>query len=65
MFADPRSPPERHRFVVATEDLSRADPVPAILAWLRAHPAVTAALGGPDRVGAYSEEPYPRLRVAY
>ncbi|MEU4703394.1 hypothetical protein [Nonomuraea dietziae] len=49
---------------MATEDLSRADPVPVILAWLRAHPAVTAALSGPDRVGAYSEEPYPRLRVS-
>uniref|UniRef100_UPI003F4960C5 hypothetical protein n=1 Tax=Streptosporangium sp. CA-235898 TaxID=3240073 RepID=UPI003F4960C5 len=43
--------------------LADADPVPVVLAWWAAHSALTAELGGPGRVGAYSEEPYPRLRA--
>ncbi|MER6830932.1 hypothetical protein ABT352_33400 [Streptosporangium sp. NPDC000563] len=43
--------------------LADADPVPLVLAWLREHEALATVLGGPGRVGAYSEPPYPRLRV--
>lgn len=47
----------------AAEDLARADPLPPILTWLSNSAAVTSALGGSGRVGAYSERPFPRLRV--
>lgn len=43
--------------------LARADPVPRILAYLAAHPDVTAALGGAGRVSSRNEPPYPHLRV--
>ncbi|GHE31577.1 hypothetical protein GCM10017673_37900 [Streptosporangium violaceochromogenes] len=46
-----------------TLSLADADPVPAALTWLQNHGPLADALGGPDRVGAYSEPPYPRLRV--
>ena len=45
------------------DDLARADPLPRVLSWLAAHPAVTAELGGAGRVGAVNEPPYPRLRL--
>lgn len=34
-----------------------------MIEWLGTHPEVTAALGGPGRVNAVNEPPYPRLRV--
>lgn len=46
-----------------TSGLADADPLPRVLAWLEGHAAVTAALGGPGRVGARNEAPYPRLRL--
>ncbi|MFI6541519.1 hypothetical protein ACIBHY_54335 [Nonomuraea sp. NPDC050547] len=48
--------------MAGVEDLADADPLPVVLGWLEAHPAVLTALG-PDRVGGYSIPPYPRLRV--
>lgn len=48
---------------MAVDDLARADALPRVIDWLSAHSAVTAALGGPGRVSAYNEPPYPRLRV--
>ncbi|MEU4231183.1 hypothetical protein AB0F17_43400 [Nonomuraea sp. NPDC026600] len=48
--------------MAGVEDLADADPLPVVLSWLTTHPAVLAELG-PDRVGAYSIPPYPRLRV--
>lgn len=42
-------------------DLSDVDPVRIARAWLLQRPVVTAALGGPDRVGPYNEPPYPRV----
>ncbi|MEW9530760.1 hypothetical protein [Microbispora sp. NPDC049125] len=48
---------------MGADDLARAHPLARVLAWLSSHPAVTAALGGPGRVGLYNEPPYPRLRV--
>ncbi|MFG1976999.1 hypothetical protein ACGFJC_47370 [Nonomuraea fuscirosea] len=44
--------------------LEDADAVPPLIAWLSAHPDMTAALGGPGRVDGEHEPPYPRLRVA-
>ncbi|MFI9845100.1 hypothetical protein ACIHFD_49335 [Nonomuraea sp. NPDC051941] len=44
--------------------LADADAVPPVIAYLAAHPAVTAALGGPGRVGGDNAPPYPRLRIA-
>lgn len=46
---------------MATADLAAADPLAAARTWLLSHPAVTAALGGPDRVGRRNEPPYPRI----
>ncbi|MBG0818740.1 hypothetical protein [Planomonospora sp. ID82291] len=43
--------------------IADADPIPAAIARLSADPALTAALGGPGRVGADHVPPYPRLRV--
>ncbi|MFD9947705.1 hypothetical protein ACFWYW_46435 [Nonomuraea sp. NPDC059023] len=43
--------------------LPDADPLPPVIAHLTGHPAVTAALGGPGRVGDGNDPPYPRLRV--
>lgn len=48
---------------MAVDDLARADPLPRIISWLSAHPALSAELGGAGRVGAFNEPPYPRLRV--
>lgn len=48
---------------MAASDLVYADPLPRIVAWLGAHPVVTAALGGAGRVGADNRPPYPRVRV--
>lgn len=39
--------------------LTEADPIPITRAWLLASPLVTEALGGPDRVSAHNEPPYP------
>lgn len=36
--------------------------MPTVISWLSGHAEVTAILG-PGRVGAYSEPPFPRLRV--
>lgn len=44
--------------------LEDADAVPPVIAYLSAHPDVTAALGGSGRVGGEHEPPYPRIRVA-
>lgn len=44
-------------------DLARADPLPAVIAWLDAHPAVAGELGGTGRVAGTNEPPYPRLRL--
>ncbi len=44
-------------------DLVAADPLPRALAWLSAHPDLTAEIGASGRVGAYNEPPYPRLRI--
>lgn len=48
---------------MAAEDLADAHPLPRVLAWLSGHPAVTAALGGPGRVGRVNTPPYPRIRL--
>lgn len=48
---------------MSAEDLARADPLPRVLSWLSAHPAVTAVLGGVGRVGAFNEPPYPRIQL--
>ncbi|MDB4873234.1 MAG: hypothetical protein JWL97_4238 [Gemmatimonadales bacterium] len=50
---------------MAVEDLADADPLPRVLAWLNAHPTLTAALGGPGRVDALNEAPYPRIRFTH
>jgi hypothetical protein len=42
-------------------NLAAADGLAAARVWLLSHPAVTAALGGPDRVGPRNVPPYPRL----
>ncbi len=44
-------------------DLSAADPFAVVIAHLRAHPAVTAAFGGPDHVSGLVEAPWPHVRV--
>lgn len=49
--------------MTAAGDLPRADPMPRMLAWLNTHLAVAEALGGPDRVDANNQPPYPRVRV--
>lgn len=43
--------------------LHTADPVAALLSWLRAHPGVVAAFGDAARVSGRNEAPYPRLAV--
>ncbi|GIH95438.1 hypothetical protein ACFFMN_23010 [Planobispora siamensis] len=43
--------------------LARADPIPRVITHLSEHPEVTAALGGPGRVGLDNVPPYPRLRI--
>lgn len=48
---------------MALLDIARADPMPRVIAWLNAHPAVTQALGGAGRVSARNAPPYPCLRV--
>uniref|UniRef100_UPI003F49A5E7 hypothetical protein n=1 Tax=Nonomuraea sp. CA-251285 TaxID=3240002 RepID=UPI003F49A5E7 len=48
---------------MSVEVLPGADPLGRVVGWLLAHPAVTAALGGPDRVSADNEGPYPHLQV--
>lgn len=48
---------------MAVDDLALADPLPRVMSWLGAHSAVTAALGGAERVGMFNEPPFPRLRV--
>ncbi|MEU8540909.1 hypothetical protein AB0C52_13130 [Streptomyces sp. NPDC048717] len=48
-----------------SRDLAAADPVSALLPWLQQHPAVTAALGGPDRVSGIPEAPWPHLRISH
>ncbi|MFI6686602.1 hypothetical protein [Streptomyces sp. NPDC050485] len=45
--------------------LADADPVSAVLAWLRTHPRTADALGGPGRVSGIAEAPWPHLRVAH
>lgn len=44
--------------------LAAADPVAAMLAWLRAHPAVLAEFGEAARISGRNESPYPRLAVS-
>lgn len=44
-------------------DLSDADPLPRLISWLNADPAVTGLLGGTDRVGYHNEAPFPRIRL--
>lgn len=39
------------------------DPVPLVLEWLRAHPAVLDELGGPDHISGLKEDPFPHLEV--
>jgi hypothetical protein len=46
---------------MATADLAAADGLAAARTWLLSHPDVTAALGGPGRVGSRNEPPYPRV----
>ncbi|MFB6525251.1 hypothetical protein [Streptomyces sp. NPDC056399] len=46
-------------------NLASTDPVSALLPWLQQHPAVTAALGGLDRVSGIAEAPWPHLRVSH
>ncbi|MER5301303.1 hypothetical protein ABT039_17775 [Streptomyces lasiicapitis] len=46
-------------------ELANADPVSALLAWLRQHPRVAAALGGPGRASGIAEAPWPHLRVTH
>ena len=47
-----------------TGALSLADPVAALISWLRAHASVVAEFGSADRVSGLNEAPYPRLMVA-
>lgn len=47
----------------AAEHFAAADPLPAVLEWLRQHPAITAAFGGPDHVSGVMEAPWPHLCV--
>lgn len=42
---------------------SDVDPVVVVLEWLRAHPAVTDLLGGPEHVSGIYEDPWPHLVV--
>lgn len=44
-------------------DLVDADPAAVVIAYLSSHPAVTEALGGPGRISAKNEPPYPHLGV--
>lgn len=44
-------------------DITGADPIPRVIAWLDAHPAVTAALGGSGRISALNVPPYPCLMI--
>jgi len=48
---------------MSAADLAAADGLAAARAWLLSHPGVTAALGGPDRVGPRNEPPFPRVRL--
>ncbi|WP_433542089.1 hypothetical protein ACQP10_38025 (plasmid) [Streptosporangium sandarakinum] len=47
-----------------TSRLADADPLGRIIPYLGGHPAVTAELGGPERVGPDNKPPYPRLLVS-
>jgi hypothetical protein len=47
-----------------TTALSLADPVAALITWLRAHATIVAQFGSADRVSGLNEAPYPRLMVA-
>lgn len=51
--------------MAAPYELADADPVSAVLSWLRSHPQVAEALGGQDRVSGISEAPWPHLRVTH
>lgn len=44
-------------------DVVDADPAAVVIAYLNAHPDVEAALGGPGRISAKNEPPYPHLGV--
>jgi hypothetical protein len=44
--------------------LHTADPVAALLSWLRGHAGVTAALGDAAHISGRNEPPYPRLLIA-
>lgn len=46
---------------MAYQDLVDVDVLAEAIAHLGAHPALTAALGGPGRVGGENVPPYPRL----
>lgn len=45
-------------------DLAAADPIAAMLAWLRQHPRVLAEFGDASRVAGTNEAPYPRVMVS-
>lgn len=47
----------------AAEQFAAADPLPVVLAWLRQHPTVLAAIGGPEHISGVMEAPWPHLRV--
>ena len=44
--------------------LHTADPVAALLSWLRGHTGVTAAFGDASHISGRNEPPYPRLLIA-
>lgn len=45
-------------------DLSTADPITAVLAWLRRHPRVLAEFGGAEYISGANEAPYPHVRIS-
>lgn len=49
---------------MSIEALAGADPIGRARDWLLGHASVTAALGGPDRVSATNEGPYPHLQLS-
>lgn len=44
-------------------NLADNDVVPLLLTWLRSHPAVVDAFGGPDHVSGTNRAPYPMLEI--
>lgn len=44
--------------------LHTADPVAALLSWLRGHSGVTAAFGDAAHISGRNEPPYPRLLIS-